>query len=138
MSNERRKRKQIKLLATKGSFSTSALWNICGTRIGNASVVLRAQTEQLAREATKVTLQAQTKSARRARLLLIARKALQKYESAPTTMGDKDWIDIIRWVLPESNADGLLKDLRKKDAIVQKLLSLDKDWKTYIPNVDIV
>ena len=127
-----------KLLATKGSFSTSALWNICGTRIGNASVVLRAQTEQLAREATKVSLQAQTKSARRARLLLIAQQALQKYESAPTTMTDKDWIDIIRWVLPESNADGLLKDLQKKDAIMQKLLSLDKDWKAYIPNVDTV
>ena len=51
-------------------------------------------------------------------------------------MTDKDWIDSIRWVLPESNADGLLKELRKKDAIMQKLLSLDKNWKTYIPNVD--
>ena len=48
-------------------------------------------------------------------------------------MTDKDWIEIIRWVLPESNADGFLKDFRKKDVIVQKLMSLDRDWKTYIP-----
>lgn len=44
---------QVKKLvvATKGSFSASALWNICGTRIGNASVVLIAQKEQLALDA---------------------------------------------------------------------------------------
>jgi hypothetical protein len=44
-------------------------------------------------------------------------------------MTDKDWIEIIRWVLPESNSDGLLKDPRKKDVIMQKLMSLDRDWK---------
>jgi hypothetical protein len=49
------KEEQVKkLLATKGSFSTTgALWNTIGTRIGNASVVLRAQTEQLALDAKK-------------------------------------------------------------------------------------
>ena len=31
------------LLAQKGAFSASALWNICGTRVGNARVALRAQ-----------------------------------------------------------------------------------------------
>jgi hypothetical protein len=53
-------------------------------------------------------------------------------------MTDKDWIEIISWVLPESNTDGHLKDLRKKDIIMQKLMSLDRDWKTYIPLVDEV
>ena len=48
-------------------------------------------------------------------------------------MNDKDWIDIIKWVLQESNADGLLKDLQKTDLIVAKLMSLDRDWKAYIP-----
>ena len=53
-------------------------------------------------------------------------------------MTDKDWIDMIRWGLPESNADGLLKDLRKKDIILAKILSLERGWKTYIPTVDAV
>ena len=40
---------QVKqLLDQKGAFSVSALWNICGTRVGNARVTLRAQREQLA------------------------------------------------------------------------------------------
>jgi len=127
-----------KLVDTKGAFSASALWNICGTRIGNASVVLRAQSETLTRLASQQASQSQNKSQRRAKLLLLARQALLKYEAAPTTMTDKDWNEIIRWVLPASNAEGLLKDFRKKDAIVQKLISLDRDWKTYIPLVDEV
>jgi len=114
------------------------LWAVCGTRIGNASVVLRAQKEQLALEAKKVESQSKTKMERRAKLLVNARQALQKYESSPVTMTDKDWIDVIRWVLPESNADGLLKDLRKNDVIVAKLLSLERDWKSYIPSTDAV
>ena len=126
------------LLATKGSFSAGALWNVCGTRIGNASVVLRAQTEQLALEAKKVEAQSKTKMERRAKLLVNARQALQKHERSPTTMSDKDWVDVIQWVLPESNADGLLKDLRKKDVILAKLLSLERDWKSYIPSTDTV
>jgi hypothetical protein len=46
-----------KLLATKSSFSVGALWNTFGTRIGNASAVLRAQTAQLALEANKLATQ---------------------------------------------------------------------------------
>jgi hypothetical protein len=38
------------------------------TRIGNASVVLRAQKEQLALEANKVELQSKTKMERHAKL----------------------------------------------------------------------
>jgi hypothetical protein len=113
-----------KLLATKGSFSVGALWNTCGTRIVNASVVLRsAQTAQqlLALEANKLATQSQSKSQRRAKLLLLAQQALLKHKNAPKTMTDKDWIEIIRWVLlHKSNADGLLKDPQKKDVIMKK------------------
>ena len=126
------------LLAKKGSFSASALWNICGTRIGNASIVLRAQREQLALDAEKIAAQSQTKINRRAKLICAAQQALHKHETAPATMNDKDWVDIIRWVLPESRADGLLKDLRKTNLIVAKLMSLDRDWKTYIPAIGAI
>ena len=87
---------------------------------------MQAQTEHLALEANKAASTLQSKLQRRAKLLVAARQALLKHENAPTTMTDKDWIDIIRWVLPESNADGLLKDLRKKDVSIQTLLSLDQ------------
>ena len=50
----------------------------------------------------------------------------------------QDWIDVICWVLPESNTDGLFKDLQEKDAIMAKLLSLERDWRSYIPSTDIV
>jgi hypothetical protein len=122
-----------KLLETKGAFSASAMWNVCGSRIGNASVVLRAQKEQLDLEAQKAEQVLKSKSEKRAKVLVNARKALHKHESLPATMTDKDWVDIIRWVLPESKAEGLLKDLRKKDTIIAKLQSLEKDWKSYIP-----
>ncbi len=82
--------------------------------------------------------QSKTKIERRAKLLVNARQALQKHESSPATLSDKDWIDVIRWALPESNADGLLKDLRKKDAMIAKLLSLERGWKSYIPRTDSV
>jgi hypothetical protein len=62
---------------------------------------------------------------RRSKLLVNARQALQKYKSFPASMTDKDWINVIRWMLPESNAHGLLKDLQKKDVIMAKLLSLE-------------
>ena len=42
-------------------------------------------------------------------------------------------IDIIRSVLPESSAVGLLKDLMKWDAIVAKLESLEQPRTSYFP-----
>lgn len=53
-------------------------------------------------------------------------------------MTDKDWVDVIRWVLPESKAEGLMKDLKKADAIIAKLASLDREWTTYIPPIEAV
>jgi len=126
------------LLAKKGSFSASALWNVCGTRIGNASVVLRAQREQLALDVQKIAAQSQTRTDRRAKQLQAAQQSLDKHETNPATMNDKDWIEIIKWVLPESNSDGRLKDLRKTDLILAKLMSLDRDWKSYIPQRHVI
>jgi hypothetical protein len=83
-----------KLLATKGAFSASAMWNVCGSRIGNASVILRAQKEQLDLEAQKAEQVSKSKWEKRAKVLVNARKALDKHESLPATMTDKDWVDI--------------------------------------------
>ena len=58
----------------------------------------------------KVELQSKSKQEKRAKLLLIARKALDKHESSPVTMTGNDWIDIRYWVLPESKAPGLMKE----------------------------
>jgi hypothetical protein len=53
-------------------------------------------------------------------------------------MTDKDWVDIIRWVLPQSKAMGLMKHLKKAEAIVAKVASLDREWTTYIPPIEEV
>jgi len=125
-----------KLVETKGAFSASALWNVCGTRIGNAEVVLRAQKQQLENDVRKAAAVSTAKQERRAKYLHAAQLALQKSQQTPERMNDKDWIDIIRWVLPESKADGLLRDFRKRDAIVAKLESLQQPWMTYIPRIE--
>jgi hypothetical protein len=59
--------------------------------------------------------------------------ALDKFELHNYSMTDKDWVDVIRWLLPAANVDFLLKDLRKKNEIMAKLAMLLKCWTTYIP-----
>ena len=44
------------LVAQKGAFSASTLWNVCGTRVANSRVVIRAQREQLAINDAKFTM----------------------------------------------------------------------------------
>ena len=122
------------LLAQKGAFSASALWNVCGTRVGNARVVIRAQREQMAIDEAKVTLQTQGRIERQVKCLANAQAALAKHNTLGIgALTDKDWGDIIRWVLPEAKVTGLMRELKKKDAIIAKLATLDRDWKTYIP-----
>ena len=122
------------LLSQKGAFSASALWNVCGTRVGNARVALRAQREQIAIDTAKDALQTQGRMARHKKLLVNAQAALEKCDTLGiNTLTDKDWGDIIRWVLPEAKVTGLMRDLKKKDAIMAKLATLERDWKTYIP-----
>jgi hypothetical protein len=122
-----------KLLATRGAISTSTIWNVCGSRIGNSRITLQAQKEQLAIDAAKAAAQLQTRTDRQQKILANAQTALVKYRACSESLTDKDWIDIIRWVLPESKAEGLMKDLKKKAAIVAKLATLEREWTTYIP-----
>ncbi len=56
------------LLETESAFSAGGIRNICGTRIANANVVLRAQKQQVALEAEKSAVQAQGRVARRVKL----------------------------------------------------------------------
>ena len=122
-----------KLLEMKGAFSASSIWNICGSRIGNSRITLRAQKEQLAIDAAKAAAQLQNRTDRQQKILAYAQRALVKYRACCDSLTDKDWVDIIRWVLLESKSDGLMKDLKKKAAIVAKLATLEREWTTYIP-----
>ena len=122
------------LVAQKGAFSASALWNVCGSRVGNARVVLRAQREQMAIDEAKSSLVEQNRLSRHSKLLANAQQALAKYRLGQSPLTDKDWGDIVRWVLPEAKVPGLMRELKKKDAIIAKLATLERDWTTYIPD----
>ena len=123
------------LLAQKGAFSASALWNVCGTRVGNSRVVLRAQREQIAIDTAKTMLQTQGRMDRQAKLLFNAQIAREKYDALGIgALTDKDWGEIVRWVLPEAKVAAPMRDLKKKDAIIAKLATLERDWTTYIPS----
>jgi hypothetical protein len=124
------------LLAQKGAFSASALWNICGTRVGNAHVALRAQKEQIAKNDAKISKQSQSRLDRQAKLLQNVQSALDKYKNGGNdnnALNEKEWGDIVRWVLPLAKVPGLMRDLKKREAIVARLNALEKHWTTYIP-----
>jgi hypothetical protein len=131
---------QVKeLVEKKGAFSASGLWNICVSRIGNSEVVIRAQQQQMQLQEQKNTLLSQQRADRRAKLMINAQAALQKHElSNGASLTDKDWGDVIRWVLPEAKVEAKMTDLRKKADIIAKLATLDRNWKTYIPPIAIV
>lgn len=78
-----------KLLETKNAFSASGLWNYFGTRIGNASVVLRAQKAQVDIEAAKNAAQARSQADRRSKVLINAQAALQKYQQNRSYCNDR-------------------------------------------------
>ena len=125
------------LLEQKGAFSASALWNTCGTRIGNAQVALRAQKEQIAINEAKSLQQSRSRLDRQAKLLNNAQTALGKYQNGGgdnNALNDKEWGDIVRWVLPEAKVTGLMRDLKKREDIIAKLATLERDWTTYIPS----
>ena len=48
-------------------------------------------------------------------------------------MNNKDWQDIIRWVLPQSKVPGLLENLKMTNAVQEFLANLDQPWASYIP-----
>jgi hypothetical protein len=121
------------LLAQKGAFSASALWNICGTRFGNADVVIKAQRAQLAVEAAKAATIEQKKEDAKIEKLEKARAALHKYHMNVNSLNAKDWGDVFRWVLPAAGVEVVLKDYKKKEAMIAKLESLPEPWTSYIP-----
>jgi hypothetical protein len=62
-----------------------------------------------------------------------AQVALEKFNASEHSFNDKDWGDVVRWVLPAAKVDHLLKDMKRKDQILQKLSSLPREWTTYVP-----
>ena len=62
-----------------------------------------------------------------------AQLALKKYRTDEGALNEKDWGDVIRWVLPEAKVTFLLKDLKKKEQILSKLATLPNHWTSYIP-----
>ena len=61
-----------------------------------------------------------------------ARSALVKFEFDCGSLNDKDWGELISWVLPEAKVDFLLKELKKKEDILAKLATLPNGWTTYL------
>jgi hypothetical protein len=122
------------LLKGGKAFSASGLWNMCESRIGNAGVTLRAQKRQheINEEARLKVVDKKTQANLKA--LEKAQIAMERYTVDGNSLSDKDWGDIVRWVLPEANVTFLLKDLKKKDQIVAKLATLPNDWTSYIPS----
>ena len=102
---------------------------------GNCRVTLQAQRKQMAIDKAKAnTAVSQNRLDRQAKLLPNAQAALQKFRTAGAmSMTDKDWGDVVSWVLLEAKVSGLMRDLKKKEAIIAKLATLERDWTTYIP-----
>jgi hypothetical protein len=130
---------QVEDLLKEGkAFSASGQWNYCNSRIGNAGVTIQAQKRQLLLNEAVRANTANKKSEAQLKTLEKAQTALTKYELNAESLNDKDWGEIIRWVLPEAKVAFLLKDLKKKDQIVAKLATLPQAWSTYIPRQVVV
>ncbi len=100
-------------------------------------MALRAQREQIAIDEAKTLLVTQNRLGRQTKLLENAQHALVKYRTQDSsTLTNKDWGDIVRWVLPEAKVPGLMRNLKNRDAIIAKLATgtLERDWTTYIPS----
>ena len=125
------------LLKSGKTFSASGQWNFCESRIGNACVTLRAQKQQLQLNETARTNTANKKNEAQLKTLDQAQAALAKYQKDAGLLTEKEWGEIVRWVLPVAKVPYLLKDLRKREQILAKLESLPNAWTTYIPCRDI-
>ncbi len=120
-------------------FSASGQWNFCESRIGgNAGVTIKAKKKQL--EINELARQrvANKKDEAHHKALERTQNALLKFEFDNASMNDKNWCDVIRWVLPEAKVVYLLKDLKKKEQILARLQTLPNQWTTYIPRREVV
>ncbi|KAI2497424.1 hypothetical protein MHU86_17082 [Fragilaria crotonensis] len=93
---------------------------------------------QIALNDARSLQQSQCRLDRQAKLLLSAQTVLAKYKTFGgdnSALNEKDWGDMVRSVLPEAKVPGLMRDLKKRDAIIAKLKNtLERDWTTYIPS----
>jgi hypothetical protein len=126
------------LLKSGKAFSASGQWNFCESRIGNAGVTIRAQKQQLQMNGTARTNAANKKNEAQLKTLERAQIALTKHELDAGSLTEKDWGDIVRWVLPEAKVPFLLKDLKKRDQILAKLATLPNNWTSYIPRMEAI
>ncbi len=66
---------------------------------------------------------------------LLENATLAKYRTqGSSTLTNKDWGEIVRWVLPEAKVPGLMRNLKNRDTIIAKLATMERDWTTYIPS----
>jgi hypothetical protein len=79
---------------------------------------LRAQKKQLQLNET-VRQNVANKSEAQLKTLKRAQAALAKHEIDAQLLTKKDWVDIVRWVLPAAKVPFLLKDLKKRDQILE-------------------
>jgi hypothetical protein len=122
------------LLKSGKAFSASGMWNLCESRNGNAGVTLRAQKQQLQLNETARTNTAKKKNEAQPKTLDRAKAALvAKYEKDAGSLTEKEWGEIVRWVLPVAKVPYPLKDLKKREQILAKLESLPNAWTTCIP-----
>ena len=121
------------LLKAGKAFLASGQWNLCESRIGNAGVTIRAQKRQLELNKNARLKIVNKKNEAQSKLLERALIALEKYEFDEQSMNDKDWGEVIRWVLPAAKVEFRLKDLKKKNDILVKLATLPRCWTSYIP-----
>ncbi len=62
-----------------------------------------------------------------------------KYEIDAQSLTEKDWGDIVRYVLPDARkVHFFLKDLKRRDQILAKLATLPNHWTSYIPRIEMV
>jgi hypothetical protein len=125
------------LLKNNKAFSASGQWNHVESRIGNAGVTLEAQKQQIMLNESARPKVADKKSEAQLKSLEKAQTALLKYQFNSHSLTEKDWGNVIRWVLPEDKVEFLLKDLKKKDQILAKLATLPRDWTSYIPRREV-
>jgi hypothetical protein len=111
---------------------------MCSSRIGNAGVTLMAQKRQIAMIKEARLKIAVKKMQANNKTLQKAQQALEKHQANENSLNDKDWGDVVRWVLPKAKVEFLLKDLKKKEQIIAKLATLPHDWVVYILNVEAV
>ena len=97
-----------------GVFSASGQWNNCESRIGNAGVIHKAQKKHFELNVNAKMKVADKKSEAQLRAHEKAQSALGKFKFDCGSMNDKDWGDLICWVLPQAKVDFAVKGFEEE------------------------